>query len=107
MPKPPAYNGNMHRKLVEFNTWTKLRNEVALEPDLPIIDPHHHLWDDEHRGSYLANDLMEDIGSGHNIVATVYVETGSKFRSDGPIAMQPVGEVEFVDRVANASASDK
>ena len=52
------------RKLAsELNTWTKQRPEAALEPDLPIIDTHHHLWDDKHRGRYLIHELAEDTGT--------------------------------------------
>ena len=73
---------------------------------MPIIDTHHHLWDDKQRGRYLIHELAEDTGgAGHNIVATVFIETGSMFRADGPPAMQCIGEVEFVNGVAAMSAS--
>ena len=104
MPKLPEFKGNVHRHLLELNAWTKLGHEAALEPDLPVIDPHHHLWDDK-RGRYLIDELAEDTGTGHNIVATVYVEAGSMYRADGPTDMKPVGEVEFVNGVAAMSAS--
>jgi len=107
MAQPHEFRGNAYRKLPELNTWTKLRREAALEPDLPIIDPHHHLWDDEHRGRYLIHELLEDLDSGHDIIATVYVESGSMYRADGPTAMQPVGEVEFANGIAAMSASGR
>lgn len=106
MVQPYEFRGNAYRKLAELNTWTKQRNETVLEPDLPIIDPHHHMWDDE-RGRYLVHELAEDAGTGHNIVATVFVEAGSMYRTDGPAAMQPVGEVEFANGVAAMSASGR
>jgi hypothetical protein len=64
----------------------KLREEI-LEPDLPIVDPHHHLWD--HPGSrYLLDELLADVGSGHNIVATVFIQCGSGYRTSGPEEMR-------------------
>ena len=104
MGKPYEFRGNSYRKSGELNTWTKLRVEPALEPALPIIDPHHHVWDDE-RGRYMMHELAEDTNSGHNIVATVFVEAGTMYRADGPADMKPVGEVEFVNGIAAMSAS--
>jgi len=102
------FRGNAYRKLAELNAWTKQRHEAALEPDLPILDPHHHLWDSEERGGrYLIHELVHDTGTGHNIVATVFIEAGAMYRADGPTAMRPVGEVEFVNGVAAMSASGR
>src|SRR3954447_2141335 len=68
--------------------------EPVLEPDLPIIDTHHHLWDmPGYR--YLLSDLLADLATGHNVVATVFNECHSMYRAQGPLAMRPVGEVEF------------
>lgn len=84
--------------------WLAQVTEAALEPALPIIDPHHHLWD--HPGSrYQLDELMADIGEGHNIRATVFVECKSMYRADGPDAMKPVGETEYVNGIAAQSAS--
>lgn len=106
MVQPYEFRGNTYRKLAELNTWTKQRSEPALEPALQILDPHHHAWDDE-RGRYLIHELVEDIDSGHNIVATVFIEAGSMYRADSPAAMKPVGEVEFVNGIAAMSASGR
>jgi predicted TIM-barrel fold metal-dependent hydrolase len=106
MVQPYEFRGNAYRKLNELNTWTRQRHEAALEPDLPILDPHHHVWDDE-RGRYLIDELLEDIGTGHNIVATVFIEAGSMYRCDGPRATKPVGEVEFVNGIAAMGASGR
>ena len=106
MTQPPQFRGNAYRKLAELNTWTKQRRETALEPELPIVDPHHHLWNDE-RGKYLTQELLEDIGTGHNVIATVFVETELMYRTDGPTAMQPIGEVEFVNEIAATSANGR
>jgi len=80
--------------------------EDVLEPDLPIIDPHHHLWDD-HRPRYLLDELLADTGGGHDIRATVFIECGAMYRADGPEAMRPVGEVEFANGIAAMAASGR
>src|SRR5712671_5752604 len=79
--------------------WLDRRKEPILEPELPIVDPHHHLW--QRPGwRYLLEELLTDTGSGHNIVATVYMEASSMYRDRGPEEMRPVGEVEFANGVA-------
>jgi predicted TIM-barrel fold metal-dependent hydrolase len=79
--------------------WLARHKEPILEPGLPIIDPHHHLW--QRPGwRYLLDDLLADVGSGHNIVATVYMEANSMYRDHGPEEMRPVGEVEFANGIA-------
>src|SRR6185312_4701677 len=84
--------------------WLARRTEAILEPDLPIVDPHHHLW--ERPGwNYMLDDLLADTNSGHNIVATVFVQARSMHRAGGPEEMRPVGETEFVNGVAAMSAS--
>src|SRR5258705_2396927 len=85
--------------------WLGKRKEAALEPDLPIVDPHHHLIDRPESGRYLLPDLLADIASGHNVVATVYLEWLSMYRADGPAEMRPVGEIEFANGVAAMCAS--
>ena len=86
--------------------WLRQVQEEILEPDRPIVDPHHHLWRD--RGvlpAYLLEDLWADTGSGHNVVQTVFLECGSEYRSDGPDHLKPVGETEFV--AGQAAESEK
>jgi predicted TIM-barrel fold metal-dependent hydrolase len=84
--------------------WLALRKEEIIDPQRPIVDPHHHLWD---RGGqrYMIEEMAADIASGHNIVATVYVDCRSMYRAQGPEAFRPVGEVEFANGVAAMSAS--
>jgi predicted TIM-barrel fold metal-dependent hydrolase len=84
--------------------WLALHSEEIIDPARPIIDPHHHLWD---RGGvrYLIDEMSDDVTSGHNIVATVYVESRSMYRANGPEAFRPVGEVEFVNGAAAMAAS--
>ncbi len=84
--------------------WLGQVREEILEPDLPICDPHHHLWDHP-RSRYLLEDLLADTGSGHNVMSTVFLECSSMYRADGPAALRPVGETEFVNGVAAMSAS--
>ena len=98
--------------------------ETILEPELPIVDPHHHLWDRPGaRGGdlpppqhafeavtrmaprYLFDELLADMRRGHNVIATVYMECGSMYRADGPAELKPVGETEFVNGIAAMSAS--
>jgi L-fuconolactonase len=96
--------------------------EAILDPDLPIVDPHHHLWDRRSYATpaapthpfitaiadaqrYLLDELLADTGSGHNVRATVFVECGAMYKADGPVEMRAVGETEFVNGVAAMSAS--
>ena len=91
------------------NDWHELTQEETIEPDLPICDPHHHFWDYRTERipyqRYLLHELSDDINSGHNVRSTVFVEARSMYRSSGPEEMKPVGEVEFVQGLAAASAS--
>ena len=86
--------------------WLAQVQEDIIEPDLPICDPHHHLWDDANN-PYLLPELLADTGAGHNVVSTVFVECASMYRADGPEMMRPVGETEFVNGVAAMSASGR
>jgi L-fuconolactonase len=98
--------------------------EPILEPDLPIIDPHHHLWDwpealfadrpvpmhgfdtvIRRAARYLLPQFLADLNTGHNIRATVHVQCGAMHRAEGPEAFKPVGETEFVNGVAAMCAS--
>ena len=98
-------------------------DEPILEPDLPIVDPHHHLWDWTSRVAgapppthefervyritprYMLDELLADLGSGHRVEATVYIECRSMYRADGPLEFKPLGETEFVNGIAAQSAS--
>src|ERR1700722_16209052 len=85
-------------------TWLAQKREEIIEPDLPIIDPHHHLW--SHADSvYLFPELLADLASGHNIRATVFEECHSMYRAEGPDELRSLGETEFVTGVAAMSAS--
>ena len=85
--------------------WLDRRRETIIEPELPMVDPHHHLVDRPETGRYLLPDLLADTGSGHNITATVSLEWLSMYRAQGPADLRPVGEVEFANGVAAMAAS--
>ena len=85
--------------------WLDRRREEIIEPDLPIIDPHHHLVERAETGRYLLPELLADTSDGHNITATVYLEWLSMYRAQGPVELRPVGEVEFANGVAAMAAS--
>jgi L-fuconolactonase len=87
------------------NEWLARNREAILEPELPIVDPHHHLVERPETGRYLLRELLADTGSGHNITATVYLEWLSMYRAGGPAEMKPLGEVEFANGVAAMAAS--
>jgi predicted TIM-barrel fold metal-dependent hydrolase len=86
------------------DAWINLTTEEALDPNLTICDPHHHLWDYP-QNRYLLDDLLKDVSGGHNVAATVFVECVSMYRKGGPPEMRPIGETEFVQGVAAQSAS--
>jgi hypothetical protein len=84
--------------------WLALRQEEIIEPELEIVDPHHHLWD-RPGNRFLLDQLLADMDSGHKITETVFIECGSMYRAEGPVEMKPVGETEFVNGTAAMSAS--
>ncbi len=94
-----------------LNDWIALTKENPIEADMPIIDPHHHLWDDFPLSGlpahYLLEDFMADIGGGHNITKTVFVECTTGYRQEGPEEMRPVGETEFANQIATLSESGR
>lgn len=76
--------------------WFDLVTEEIIEPDLPIVDPHHHLWPEGGALPYGIAELEADVGSGHRIETTVFVECGAAYHADGPDHLRPVGETAFV-----------
>ena len=85
-------------------SWLAKGTEEAIEPDLEIVDPHHHMWDTETRyGRYELADLRLDTGAGHNVVETVFIDCGANYRTDGPDALRPVGETDYIAGRATAS----
>ena len=99
MPPETIGEARAYPRPLPNSEWLAKLNEEILEPDLPIVDPHHHLWD--HPGScYLLDELLADVNSGHNIVATVFIQCGSGYRTSGPEEMRCIGESEFVRGIA-------
>src|ERR1700710_2438682 len=85
-------------------SWLSKRREEILDPDLPIVDAHHHLWERE-TGRYLLDELRADLGAGHNVRATVFIQCGYAYRSDGPAELRPVGETERVTAIARQAVA--
>ena len=87
--------------------WLAQVQEPALEPDLPIVDAHHHLWKLPH-DTYLLPELLDDLapsGGGHKVVATVFGECAAMYRPSGPPELRSIGEVEFANGVGAQAAS--
>src|SRR5436309_2729487 len=101
----PRQNWQFGRIYTPDETWLATApSEPVLDPGLPIVDPHHHLWQrDDHR--YLLDELRADLETGHNVIATVFLECHSMYRAGGPAEMRPVGETEFVAGIAAMSDS--
>ena len=91
------------------NDWLALTQEPTLEPEIAICDPHHHFWDFRSARipyqRYLLHELVADFDCGHNVRSTVFIEARAMYRPAGPVELRPVGEVEFVQGLAAASAS--
>ena len=85
--------------------WLESFEEETLEPNLKICDPHHHLW--QHPTStYLTEEFLRDVGSGHHISSTVFVECMSSYYQDSSRALAPVGETEFVEKLTKRNAKN-
>ena len=80
------------------------RDEPILEPDIRIIDSHHHLFDRPPL-RYMLDEYLADARAGHRIVASVYVETMAFARPDGPTLLRPLGEIEFANGIGAIGAS--
>lgn len=86
--------------------WLEQVQEEALEPDLPICDPHHHLWEWRETATqnhYALDEILDDVSGGHNIISTVFIECGAEFRKDGPEDFRCVGETDYVLSIAEAA----
>src|ERR1700722_16386811 len=85
-------------------SWLGQSREDILEPDLPIIDAHHHLMD-RPLYHYLLPEFLADVNAGHNVRASVFVQASAMYRAEGPVEYRVVGETEFVNGCAAMSAS--
>lgn len=94
-----SYRGSMPRNTRDLQQWyRRATGESALEPELCIVDPHHHLYgattDTQY---YRLKDLESDLNGGHRVIGTVYVEAyGTGWLNSGPLHLRPVGEVEMI-----------
>jgi L-fuconolactonase len=84
--------------------WLDSVVEDVVDPDVPIIDTHHHLWPPGGMFVYGLNELEADLECGHNIVDTVFVQCGAAYSTDVPVHLAPVGETEFVAGEAGRSS---
>src|SRR5439155_27000597 len=81
--------------------WLAQVEEPVLDPEAPIVVPHHHFWGQPF--PYETPELLADLTSGHRVVATVYTEAGRGYRADGPEHLRPVGETELLTAAGKAS----
>jgi predicted TIM-barrel fold metal-dependent hydrolase len=89
--------------MVLNDDWLNQAEEEALEPDLPVLDPHHHLWD-RPGNRYMLEELVADT-TPHHVRQTVFIECTSMYRKGGLDEFRCVGETEFVQGVAAMSAN--
>jgi predicted TIM-barrel fold metal-dependent hydrolase len=87
--------------VTDRDSWLARTAEEAIDPGLPVCDPHHHLWDLP-QSRYLLDELIGDITGGHRVTSTVFVECNQRYRPDGPPVLRPVGETDFVERLVAA-----
>lgn len=76
-------------------SWLALSHEPILMPEQPILDAHHHLWDRE-ESRYRTDDFLADVQQGHRVLGSLYVQCRNGYRTSGPQALRPLGEVETV-----------
>ncbi|MFM9967657.1 MAG: amidohydrolase family protein [Burkholderiales bacterium] len=101
---PPQPAGEPDR-LLDRTAWYARTIEEIIEPDLPICDAHHHLWDHGPGKRYLLEEISQDAASGHRVVSTIFCECRREYHKDGPEELKPVGETVFMNDLAERSAS--
>ncbi len=92
----------MNEITIGSEEWLNLVKEEIVEPEIRIIDPHHHLWDFP-TSTYLVKELKEDTSSGHKVEKTIYMECGFGYYQEGPEHLKPVGETEIVKKYSDES----
>ena len=83
--------------------WLNQVQEDIIDPERPIIDPHHHLWLKRFNRDYVLPQLWADTNSGHNIVKTIFMECRAFYLREGPEHLRPLGETEFIAQLARES----
>ena len=91
-----------HNYLAVRDDWLQRHREEILEPDLPIVDAHHHFYD-RPGWRYLREQYEADTRSGHAVRASVYMQALTRYRASGPQALKPVGETEYVAQVTQTA----
>jgi len=99
----PAFMTAQSPHLTIREEWLARYVEEAIDPAYPIVDPHHHLWD-RPKPRYLIDEALADFNSGHNIVASVFVECRAMYRVSAEDALKSIGETEFANGMAAMSA---
>ena len=94
--------GKTHQPATANESWLQQAAEPALEPERRIVDPHHHLWERATQ-RYLVEDYLQDIGDGHRVIGTVFVECWSGYRSEGPEHLRCIGETEWMATLARSA----
>lgn len=84
--------------------WLATRQEEALDPAIPVVDAHHHLYD-RPGVRYLLDQFLQDLRGGHDVRATIYLQARAMLRADASPHLQPLGETEFANGIAAMSAS--
>jgi L-fuconolactonase len=101
--RPPLDKASTSKPAPGTYAWLSLVQEEIIDPQRPIIDPHHHLWPSDWRKAYLLEDFWRDTGSGHRIEKTVFVECHASYSEEGLEDFKPIGETRFVAGIARAS----
>jgi predicted TIM-barrel fold metal-dependent hydrolase len=100
----PPFKGNYYRTIPQVRAWQGPFTEDIIDPDMPIVDAHHHLQEDA-KGRYLLHESIADMATGHNFIATVHVQAKSMLRLEGPVHLKDVGETEFARGMAAMAAT--
>jgi predicted TIM-barrel fold metal-dependent hydrolase len=100
----PTFRGNYYRSIAEARAWQGAFTEEVIDPEIPIIDAHHHLQEDS-KGRYLFHEAVADMASGHNFIATVHVQARSMMRAEGPAHLRDMGEIEYARGAAAMAAT--
>ncbi|MCG8413727.1 MAG: hypothetical protein MI746_05855, partial [Pseudomonadales bacterium] len=88
------------------DAWLQQISEEIIDPERPIIDPHHHLWKKRFGRDYLLAEFWADTNSGHNIQKTMFMECRAFYLREGPEHLRPLGETTFISELAVESESD-
>ena len=82
--------------------WLDQVIEEIVEPELEIVDPHHHLWPAGQGLPYQRDDLHRDVASGHRVIKTVFMECGSAYDRDAPEHLRSLGETRYIAEQATS-----